>query len=1199
MNVSNRVTAIMRSHFIVFVALSFSTSAWSAVTELKPFEFQSEAKQPAISAGKPACRFPELKLPSDFSILAAGAYSGRKISFQIDQSGHEGTQIDVAVNSPNKPVVLMLGAYEPTIWNIGWSKETKILAVLVSGYHRQAVAGLEKNVPQLNSSYDNRGPCGFFYVTKDSLSALNPIARRVFGQPVEMVFLAEKGKVVVGESIQNDTKLITSPETTPISFYDKDAPMAGPAGLENGVRKGLLRKATDADADAWADAVMQISPQRDIPPVSGSGIPKPPRPIMHNAYVVLKPFTYPAGLYGGHSATFIIPKGIPRPSGNPGHSAVYDLNTLSCQGPLCRADRSTGLTTRVPRSNVVRDENIVSSSPAPESPAQCAGNLRYANEACRKNKALVIEAVRKDGNLLQYADESLKRDKDVVLSAVQQYGFALKYADATLRNDKTIALEAVNSSGLALEFVSAALKSDKDIVRAAVHQNGRALEDALLRDRDIVLAAVKQIGSALKFAPAAMQDDEEVVEAAVTSEPSHGFQYASPRLKSKAEFILKLLNKNKANCCDATLEYVDESLKNDKTFMLKALAINPGFLSFAGEAIKKDKEIGLYAIEHDPSHNRAFAQLDSSLKDDIDVARTAIKRYGGSYNHVSGRLQKNRDLALAAVNWGADMWKYVAQSLKDDLGFVRAAATLNPKVTEYLDIKGRFRKDKDIVLAAIEKSEAALPLMLEESLQRDENFIRAAVKKNGGALRYAPAKFVKDKEIVLVAVQNSGLALAFSGQAHLQDRDIVLAAVKQDWRALAYADKPLRNDPEIVRTAARQNAKALIYTDQTVAKQIGRELGAQIAPEPLIGEISPINEHSRVESSVMTSDGKRIYALKSGTLSQYQIDPFRLISSFKVGFDAGQPAERVDWYQIFITADESKIVIHDTKSIKLLDLTSKRVTQSVTHDSQNGLLVDSVFVTFGPDNVLTLWNAEDLLKIKTIAPDYRWTGTKEARHDEGSTVTRKFSLSRGTSNVFRLGDMVVIAIPAISANHGTSTPGDVFLINKDTFKLVTNIEHYDDNPTLTFDHKSIFVRGLKWVGPRKENANVELGGFWALHTYDLESGNAIVVKPEESPKGIATRLPFRGLSPQVPPPGQFHLLHGQLLVSPESKDASKRLYIYENGEAVLFRYKKKTFELTDNARKYLRVKVSKDEIIPIDDATFDKFVILSGSERPN
>ena len=309
----------------------------AATGELKPFDFVADEKSRQNVAPKPVCGFAELKLPEQFSVFAAGAYSGRKIAFQIDQSGHEGTQIDVAVNSPGKPVVLMLGAYEPTIWNIGWSQQTRIAAVLVGGYHRQAVAGLEPGTPLLNSSFDNKGPCGYFYVTADNLAPLNPLSKRVFGRAVDMVFPATNGKVVVGEPLAAGVALVTSGAITPESFHDKAAPMAGPAGLADAVRKGLLRKATAADAEAWSEAVLQNTPQRDLPPVAGQGVPRPPRPGLFNAYVVLKPFTYPSGLYGGNSATFLIPKGVPKPAGNAGHSSVYDFNPLNCQGALCGA----------------------------------------------------------------------------------------------------------------------------------------------------------------------------------------------------------------------------------------------------------------------------------------------------------------------------------------------------------------------------------------------------------------------------------------------------------------------------------------------------------------------------------------------------------------------------------------------------------------------------------------------------------------------------------------------------------------------------------------------------------------------------------------------------------------------------------------------------------------------------------------------
>jgi len=234
----------MRSRFFLLAALSIPISACTNDAELEEhFEYrpivtlpdgfaqprpkaeQEEEDRVVDSAvQKPACGFSNLEFPSDFAVFAAGAYSGRKLSFRIDESRHRATQIDVAVNSPSKPVALMLGAYEPTIWNIGWSEGTEILAVLVSGYHRQVVAGLAEDVPQINSSYDNRGPCGYFYVNTKDLSALNPMATRVFGRTIEMVFPAERGQVVVGDPLLHNTELITAPEVPPESFYDNNAP---------------------------------------------------------------------------------------------------------------------------------------------------------------------------------------------------------------------------------------------------------------------------------------------------------------------------------------------------------------------------------------------------------------------------------------------------------------------------------------------------------------------------------------------------------------------------------------------------------------------------------------------------------------------------------------------------------------------------------------------------------------------------------------------------------------------------------------------------------------------------------------------------------------------------------------------------------------------------------------------------------------
>lgn len=285
-----------------------------------------------------ACKLPGLAMEPRFKVFAAGAYSGRKLDYQIDQSGHQATRIDVAVNHKREPVILMLGAYEPTVWNIGWSEGTRIAGVLVSGYHRQAVAGLPKDVPVLTSTYDNKGPCGYFHVSQDRIGRLNPIAVTAFGKPVDMVYLANQGDVLIGDAVPASA-LVTSSRIAPDSFRDTQAPLAGEAGLQDAVARGLLREARREDADAWELARANAVAGAALPPVAGQGAP--PRlgdGILHNAYVVLKPMKIPAGLYGAHSATFFVPRGVPRPTGNLGHSRIYDFNTATCAGATCRGE---------------------------------------------------------------------------------------------------------------------------------------------------------------------------------------------------------------------------------------------------------------------------------------------------------------------------------------------------------------------------------------------------------------------------------------------------------------------------------------------------------------------------------------------------------------------------------------------------------------------------------------------------------------------------------------------------------------------------------------------------------------------------------------------------------------------------------------------------------------------------------------------
>ncbi len=228
----------------------------------------------------------------------------------------------------------MVSAYDRTTWNIKPSPSTQIAAVYASGYSRQTVTGVDPRVPQLISTYDNRGRCGYFYATEEKLADLNPHARKVFGRAADAFYPIGRGPVLMGIKLPQAVQ-VARPAAPPPSYPTSAAPRPSRPALDQAVAAGLLRRATRADSDAWFAALAKAAQYADAPPVAGGGTRCERSLPVYNAYVVLKPFSYPDGLFGGNYATFMIPKGAPRPSGDPGHSPVYDFNTMVCTGSLC------------------------------------------------------------------------------------------------------------------------------------------------------------------------------------------------------------------------------------------------------------------------------------------------------------------------------------------------------------------------------------------------------------------------------------------------------------------------------------------------------------------------------------------------------------------------------------------------------------------------------------------------------------------------------------------------------------------------------------------------------------------------------------------------------------------------------------------------------------------------------------------------
>lgn len=291
---------------------------------------ESETKIIKFTGQDTGCGFSKT-FPDNMIVIAAGGRSAIKTEYRIGKKGEDAAIFKVVVNSPKKPVALILGTYNAAIWDISWTEGTKIEAAFVMGYHTQAVSGLSKTTPISTTSIDNKYECGSFTIDEGERSRINPLSNKLFHKNTDSIYYANNGYIYIGDPISEQELLFTSSDTSILSLHNPDAPLREEAGIRDAVSKGILRSVNEDDLKRWID---NLPRNANLPKVVTTN-PEKRKLFVHNGYVILKPFVIPEGLYGGHSASFFLEKGVPAPTGNLGHSALFDFNTMTCKGASC------------------------------------------------------------------------------------------------------------------------------------------------------------------------------------------------------------------------------------------------------------------------------------------------------------------------------------------------------------------------------------------------------------------------------------------------------------------------------------------------------------------------------------------------------------------------------------------------------------------------------------------------------------------------------------------------------------------------------------------------------------------------------------------------------------------------------------------------------------------------------------------------
>lgn len=272
-------------------------------------------------------------LVENFSIKAVGTYNGQTpvADIELDNSGHEVAQAEVVVNCPDQPVVLVLTAYDPTVWRVGRTEKTEIVGIMISGYHGQALIGAEKLIPLEISTSDRKGKFGYFYAYEagQKLLNMNKKLKKHFGREIDRFEGSQQivdGTFYVGKQPDAEEKILYFNEYS-VEDYNlrkkvedpakKDRPIAGQAALDALVAENKLRPATSVDINAWVTKASakfkRFNPALRVRTPMGT----------RRTYVVLEKLELPDGLHGAHSRSFIIPDEVPFPGGPKCHNSFY------------------------------------------------------------------------------------------------------------------------------------------------------------------------------------------------------------------------------------------------------------------------------------------------------------------------------------------------------------------------------------------------------------------------------------------------------------------------------------------------------------------------------------------------------------------------------------------------------------------------------------------------------------------------------------------------------------------------------------------------------------------------------------------------------------------------------------------------------------------------------------------------------------
>jgi hypothetical protein len=323
---------------------------------------------------------------------------------------------------------------------------------------------------------------------------------------------------------------------------------------------------------------------------------------------------------------------------------------------------------------------------------------------------------RDNGLALQFASSALKNNKEYVLAAIENNAFALEFASSELRRDKEVLIATIQSNFLAFHFIPEALKRDPAFLLSLVSNkkiNPNILElfsDDFRQRREFILAALQRDGYRFKFLPDELKKDAAFFVAALKDD-YYIFQAIPESCKFDKKLIIGAVERN-----GNRFKFLPDELKNDNAFLVAVLKDNGDLFKDIPESLKFDEDLIVVAIKRNFSALKFLPkELKNSKEFGLRLFRVVMKfEHDLTKSKLANRylvdalhwgLEVDKTIALEVMSCSGDAFYYLPSELKNDIDIALSAVKENGLVLAWMS--DELRRNPIIIAAALEQNPLA------------------------------------------------------------------------------------------------------------------------------------------------------------------------------------------------------------------------------------------------------------------------------------------------------------------------------------------------------------------------------------------------------------------------------------------------------------------------------------------------------------